>query len=540
MGHDNTDPQTRRNRSEIANATDAKRQTLEDAAALVRENDQDHGHAVEAIEGSGRQQELQSDPSSALQEEAQDLRAVEQTTQEKSAVKNTEPGWRHIGRVPGAPDPAQAKSNPSSRRPLQLPTEVCKRIIDWQWDNTPMLRRCALVCKAWTPRCRYWMQRHVFLWDRSSVQGHVRRARAQSHLLRQARSVAMVGGANANVRGPIPHLGTFAMMGAGKLPLVWRLDILRAMWKPRDFHPLTFVHLSAFSSLTALWLLDVTFPKVRKFGRLVCALPSLVHLRCNNVLFTSMSPCASLAITRCPPSVRLTDLVIFSDDKTSSNVEANKVLIEHLCTAGVVADLQRFEFSAWESSNSNYLDVYQESIHELLKQCSWSLHSMKLLLGLNPSKDVQIDAISDTIGTSIICPPPAALETVALEATNFEEVGYSWMFRVLESNALKKLREVSIVMNEAEYSENAEENLQRTVSALRKDLCPHLDELFSNKEYEKLHHVDFMFLTHPDQVIPDATRWSTLLKAEMPKLDEQGVLRTHVDVFLELWNEDFV
>ncbi|PCH36789.1 hypothetical protein WOLCODRAFT_53701, partial [Wolfiporia cocos MD-104 SS10] len=168
-----------------------------------------------------------------------------------------------------------------------LPTEVCERIIDWQWDRPQTLQRCALVCKAWTPRCRYQMQRHVALWDRSHVQGHARRARAQPHILEQARTVWVAGAAKNGERAPIPQLGTFAMMAAAKLPLAWRLEIEDAIWKPSDFHPLIFVHLSAFTSLTALLLYDVTFPKVRELGRLVCALPSLVHLRCSNVLFTS-------------------------------------------------------------------------------------------------------------------------------------------------------------------------------------------------------------------------------------------------------------
>ncbi|PCH36861.1 hypothetical protein WOLCODRAFT_83379, partial [Wolfiporia cocos MD-104 SS10] len=333
---------------------------------------------------------------------------------------------------------------------LQLPTEVCERIIDWQWDDVWMLHRCARVCKAWTPRCRYWMQRVVALYNRNHVQGHARRARAQPHLLQQARSVWVTGGGMQGERVPIPHLGTLAIMAAAKLPLVWRLDIQDAIWKPSDFHPLIFVHLSAFSSVTTLRLSDVTFPKVREFGRLVCALPSLVLLRCENVLFTSTVPCVSLAITRCPPSVRLTDLVISSFNETSSNVEANRALIEHLCAAGVIAGLQRFEFY---------------------------------------------------------------------------EIGYAWMHRILETDISKKLREVSIVMDRPQYSQDAEENLQRTVSALKGDVCHQLNELLSDKDYEKLRHVNFVFWTNPDDPIPDATEWEPLLKANMPKLHERGVLR---------------
>ncbi|PCH36816.1 hypothetical protein WOLCODRAFT_28767 [Wolfiporia cocos MD-104 SS10] len=93
------------------------------------------------------------------------------------------------------------------------------------------------------------------------------------------------------------------------------------------------------------------------------------------------------------------------------------------------------------------------------------------------------------------------------------------MRRILESNVSKNLREVSIIVDQPYYNQN-------------------LNELFSNKKYEKLHHVNFVFRTRPDRAIPDATRWSTLLKAAMPKLDGRGILRTHVDVHLRLFNED--
>ncbi|PCH38743.1 hypothetical protein WOLCODRAFT_149683 [Wolfiporia cocos MD-104 SS10] len=525
----------RRNKKKVARANAAKRRARE-AAAGAEEGSASRGESTLARAGEERRNKKKVAKANAAKRRAREAAAEAEEGSaprgestlaragEAQQVRNTEPGWRHIGRVPGAPDAAPTEGDPSSR-PLQLPTEICEMIIDWMWDRTRMLKRCALVCKAWTPRCRYQMQRQVALWSRSHVQGHARRARAQPHLLQQARSVFVVGAAKRSERGPVPHLGTFAMMNAAKLPLVWRLDIQSAMWKPSDFHPLVFVHLSAFSSLTMLRLVDVTFPKVRDFGRLVCALPSLVRLRCENMLFTSTAPCASLAITRSPPSVRLTHLVIFSNKETASTVEANKSLVEHLCAMGVVAHLQRFEFSAWASDDSKYLDVYREPLHELFKQCSQSLRYLKLSPDARPDKDVEADEISDTIASVFNLVHLGSLEIVALEALNFERVGYAWMLRILESNVSKNLREVSIVMDRPMYSENAEVNLQVTVFALWKDMYRRLNKLFSNKDYEKLHHVDFVFLTHPDQSIPDATRWSTLLKAMMPKLDERGVLR---------------
>ncbi|PCH42748.1 hypothetical protein WOLCODRAFT_163997 [Wolfiporia cocos MD-104 SS10] len=136
-----------------------------------------------------------------------------------------------------------------------------------------MLKRSALVRKAWTPRCRHWIQRIIVFRDRRHVQGYARRARAQPHILQQAIFVWVLGRAKRGERAPIPQLGTLAMMSAGKLPLAWSLFILHAIRKPSDFHPLLFVHVSAFAFVTTLRLSEVTFPKVREFGRLVCKDP---------------------------------------------------------------------------------------------------------------------------------------------------------------------------------------------------------------------------------------------------------------------------
>ncbi|PCH35542.1 hypothetical protein WOLCODRAFT_27963 [Wolfiporia cocos MD-104 SS10] len=112
------------------------------------------------------------------------------------------------------------------------------------------------------------------------------------------------------------------------------------------------------------------------------------------------------------------------------------------------------------------------------------------------------------------------------------------MRSILESIVSKQLHEVSIIICEPLYSQNAEEHLQKTVSALRKDICPHLNKLLSNQDYKKLCRIDLVLWTHQNGVMPEATRWRSLLEAEMPELYERRVLRTRVDVALRLPSED--
>ncbi|PCH36792.1 hypothetical protein WOLCODRAFT_157482 [Wolfiporia cocos MD-104 SS10] len=448
MGRDHPGRLSRQNKGKMAKADAVEQRAQEATAPQIRKNRQ-----------------------GALHAEAADLHGIEQSTQVKPVTRKgveggnmlerarevKKPGWRHIGRVPGAPDTALTEGNPSSRIP-QLPVE--------------------------TPRYRYWMQRNIALNNRSHVQGHARRARTQPHILEQARTVWVLGGANKGEQAPIPQLGTLAIMGAGKLPLVGHLVIQREIWKPSDSHQLIFACLSTYSSVTTLRPLDVTFPKVREFARLVCALPSLVHLKCTNVLFTNTVPRTSLAITRRPSSVRLIELVIFSIDETSSNVEANRALIDHLCYARLVTDLQIFEFYAEASSDSNR-----------------SLRNLKLSPYLRQGKDLQTDAVSDTIASVFDLARCDSLETVTFES-------------------LEKFREVSIVLKRPMYRRKTEACMQRTMSALKKDICPQLDELFFHKDYGKLRYVDFVFCTQPDRAMPDATEWASLLKAELPRLYE--------------------
>lgn len=81
------------------------------------------------------------------------------------------------------------------------------------------------------------------------------------------------------------HIGPFAPMLAGKLTRLDDFWIMAAVWMPGLMHYNTFLFFSAFTSVTRLGLIEVTFPTVLTFGRLVCSLPNLVHLRCRSLKF---------------------------------------------------------------------------------------------------------------------------------------------------------------------------------------------------------------------------------------------------------------
>lgn len=74
------------------------------------------------------------------------------------------------------------------------------------------------------------------------------------------------------------HLMSFAATFGGHFVGLTHLE-LNGVW-PELMHPDLYIHLSSFSSVTRLDLRTVTLPNVSTFGRLVGALPNLVHLTC--------------------------------------------------------------------------------------------------------------------------------------------------------------------------------------------------------------------------------------------------------------------
>lgn len=119
-------------------------------------------------------------------------------------------------------------------------------------------------------------------------------------------------------RGPIPHLGTVAVMLGGRWTDPWRLYIENAEWRAGDMPPDLFENLSTFTEITWLDLHDVTFPSIATFGRLVCALPALDELGCDGVRFVThhFNPAAFL---RRAGSRRLGEITLYDLDSTSSD-----------------------------------------------------------------------------------------------------------------------------------------------------------------------------------------------------------------------------
>jgi len=181
--------------------------------------------------------------------------------------------------------------------PPRVPLEICEEIINlvamhideavWFPEQDPWRRTllsCALVCRAWHYHSHPYLQQFVELRDRARVMSLSKLLRDKPRLSQVVRIVAISGGPAKDAPHPIPHLGTFAAMLAGKLPNVFTLRLENAEWLVGSV-PLDIIrYLATFPSITTLELRGVDFTAISQLVQLISALPALRWLKINRVL----------------------------------------------------------------------------------------------------------------------------------------------------------------------------------------------------------------------------------------------------------------
>ncbi|KAH9926873.1 uncharacterized protein B0H18DRAFT_1210792 [Fomitopsis serialis] len=177
----------------------------------------------------------------------------------------------------------------------QLPVEVCGRIIDHvatgvdhkyvsltSDPHLSTLASCALVCQDWYYLTWYHLRQRIHLRRREDVLSLFKTLRERPRL-REAVQQVIISGALPGYRQPIGHMGTFAVMLAGKAPRLSRITITDAKWIAGAVRMVDVGYLSRFSSINTLNIINVTLSSVSLLSRLVSALPRLRELSCINV-----------------------------------------------------------------------------------------------------------------------------------------------------------------------------------------------------------------------------------------------------------------
>ena len=194
----------------------------------------------------------------------------------------------------------------------RLPIEVCENVIDMlysqglddQVEHSRALHSCALVCRAWRVRSQRNLFYSVVLHGTDAVRRLASVLDNGPHLRDYVREVLLIGRTLHTTTSP---LSLFPVMLYGKLPKLVRLIAKHVMdeedWYPTTsenktakpsthlpLHPRFPLFLSAFTTITRLVLIDVTFVHFNEFLGMVNALPALQQLWCQSVACMTLGP----------------------------------------------------------------------------------------------------------------------------------------------------------------------------------------------------------------------------------------------------------
>ena len=201
-----------------------------------------------------------------------------------------------------------AQDNGSSR----LPIEVCENIIDmlysqrWadQVDHVHALHSCALVSRDWRIRSQRNLFYSIVLHSTEALYKLAAVLDNGPHLCGYIHEVTLIGRTLHTTASP---LSLFPVVLYRKLPRLNQISVNHVPageeWYPRtsELAPAKLVEhlpllprfplfLSAFSTVTKLFIANVTFRHFNDFLGMVHVIPSLQHLLCANSSFKAFGP----------------------------------------------------------------------------------------------------------------------------------------------------------------------------------------------------------------------------------------------------------
>ncbi|TBU52255.1 hypothetical protein BD310DRAFT_940626 [Dichomitus squalens] len=208
-----------------------------------------------------------------------------------------------------AMDDDRAHLNPNVSR---FPVEVCENIIDMlysvaivdQVEDSRALHRCALVCRAWRVRSQRNLFYSVVLHDLPALQKFSAVLDNAPHLCDYVHELTLVGRTLHTTTSPLSLL---PIILRGKLPNLQEVTINRVCededWYPSasdsesakslqylPLHPRFAVYFSAFTTVSRLHIVDITFGHFNDLARMIDSLPALRTLHCAGVRCVTLGP----------------------------------------------------------------------------------------------------------------------------------------------------------------------------------------------------------------------------------------------------------
>ncbi|KAH9921354.1 uncharacterized protein B0H18DRAFT_567536 [Fomitopsis serialis] len=323
--------------------------------------------------------------------------------------------------------------------PPRVPFDICEEIINhvamhldevaWSPEQDPWrhtLSSCALVCRAWHYHSQPYLRQFVKLRDRAGVMSLSKLLRDKPQLSRVVRIVAISGCPVKDVPHPISHLGTFAVMLAGKLPNLHTLRLENAEW-PVGSVPLdTIRYLATFPSITMLELRGVHFVAISQLVQLISALPALRRLKTNRVSCKQTHLETPIRLPLNAHRLECIDMW-WNTAPAILNFYIRASRVARLRTLGIGVD----GYDALSNCSRR---------HALLSANASSLKSLRFGIhtyGLGPE---DVDNIAQSIDLSRV----VTLEDLTLNSHSFLGANHSWIPKVLATVKSERIRRVDI------------------------------------------------------------------------------------------------
>ncbi|TBU38944.1 hypothetical protein BD309DRAFT_970812 [Dichomitus squalens] len=171
-------------------------------------------------------------------------------------------------------------------------------------ENTRTLHHCALVCRAWRVRSQRNLFYSVILHDLPALQKFSAVLDNAPHLCDYVYELTLVGRTLHTTTSPLSPL---PIALRGKLPNLQEVTIIRVCededWYPSasesesakslqylPLHPRFALYFSAFTTVSRLHIVDITFGHFNDFARMITSLPAFQLLECTRVRCVALGP----------------------------------------------------------------------------------------------------------------------------------------------------------------------------------------------------------------------------------------------------------
>ncbi|KAH9927591.1 uncharacterized protein B0H18DRAFT_280149 [Fomitopsis serialis] len=389
----------------------------------------------------------------------------------------------------------------------------------WNLLNSPWwatLISCALTCKTLYNRARWHLRGNVVLSNRGDVVLFQRQLRDNPYLRPTMRFVTIVGAPDGQSAGPIPHLGTFAIMLSRYLTKAETLVINNAKWGAGSVRPGDIANLAAFRSISELTLDHVCFATVSQLTQLMSALPKLRNLFCKDLTCDQNTPVlSSLPLN----STQLRDISLWGCMPPAVH--------DFILRIAKRADLRTLDMGV------HFQDIFIGAIdiQKLLRACAPSLRDFGLSLNLNGVIDKSPDKICQKLDISFL----EHLTSLRLSSWCFLEDKHSWIPYMLSSLGTYDIPEVQIHFHIGR--DDRDERLSALLYRLdTEDELADIDKRLSQHKFSSIKpdmlEVGLAFSVggcSPYEVLRvSEDEWAKLVRGKMPLADKRGILRTTV------------